>query len=78
MQSYKMVTQTTTGGLQWEYDFEMASDATAIEYTLYHTAQFAGVRWFMSMLLFKKVEDWELVQEFGIRKPEAYAMTRRR
>jgi hypothetical protein len=86
MQSYKMVTQTSTGGLQWEYNFDMASDAMATDYAMRHTAQFACVPWFMSMVLFKDeapgtatTQDWVFVAEYAPEdKPRVRMIERRR
>lgn len=48
---YKMQLQTSTGGLPWEYNFDMNSDKMAREYTRRIAIQFEHVPWFMSLIL---------------------------
>lgn len=49
MNEYKLMVQTTTGMVPWEYNFNMASDAMAVDYAKSIAAQFNSVRWFMGM-----------------------------
>jgi hypothetical protein len=82
MINYKMQVQTSTGGVCWEYNFEMASNAMAAEYAMRHTKQFAGVNWFMSLLLWRRdefdTEDWRVVGEYGLNEVTAKEIKRER
>jgi len=67
MKHYMMQIQTTPDGLAWEYRFEIASDEMARKYAQAHTKQFAGVRWFMSLLLWRQDdEDWLPLDEYAL------------
>ncbi len=73
MQQYMMQVRSATVGLPWEYKFEMASDEMAKSYVSRHARQFAGVSWFISLLLWRRdevnTEDWRPVAEFGLDPP---------
>ena len=49
---YKMVLQTATGHLGWEYCFDIASDRMAITYAASHAKSFASCSWVHSILVF--------------------------
>lgn len=65
MNKYMMILQTSTGGISWEYSFYMASDKMALDYARRHTKSFAGVRWFMALLLWR-LEPEVLLAEFKL------------
>ena len=71
MKDYRMVCQTTTGSLQWEYSYTSASNEMAIGYAASHAKQFAGVRWFMALLVFTidKEEGGELIAICTLAEP---------
>jgi hypothetical protein len=80
MQRYMMQVRSATVGLPWEYKFEMASDRMAKEYVSRHAKQFAGVSWFMSLLLWRyegtEANDYLPIAEFVLNEPtvrEAWA-----
>lgn len=52
VQTYIFQCQTTTGGLPWQHQTEMASDEMALEYGARLAKDFIGARWFMSLLVF--------------------------
>ena len=64
MNEYRMQVQSSIGGLSWEFPFHMASDEMAIAFAERYVRQWAHVRWFVSLIVWR-MKDQEPLVELG-------------
>lgn len=68
MNDYKMQWNPAVVGLQWEYNFTMASDAMAYDYTKRQVKQISGASSFKSLLLWR-MSNQTLIGHFKLDEP---------
>ena len=77
MNDFKMKCKTTTAGLPFEYDFEMASVQMAREYVKRHVGKWSQVPWFMAMELWVNDDKGLSVGEDNWKPIAEYTLLRR-